>query len=133
VFDNSTSPQCPFCKTPYTKQLPVLNLYSARRKGEFKPDNHRIMVYNNQYLYQWHTDRTIFPNERLKDEFKKPVGYFVFHNNKWLLVNQTLRSLKSVKDDKFIKIGESVELTEGTQLLFSDSESSRLASVQIVN
>jgi len=133
VFDNTTSPKCPFCNTPYNKQLPILNLYSAKIAGKFRPDNHRIMVYHNQYLYQWHVDRTIFPNERLKQQHKKPVGYFVFHNDKWLLINQTLDNLKDTTNDKIIPRGQSVELVEGTQLLFSDKDTARLAVIQLVN
>jgi len=91
------------------------------------------MVYHNQYLYQWHVDRTIFPNERLKQQHKKPVGYFVFHNNKWLLINQTLDNLKDTTNDKIIPRGQSVELVEGTQLLFSDKDTARLAVIQLVN
>ena len=133
VFDNTTSPKCPFCKTPYTRRLPVINLYSSKQKGKFLPDNHRIMVYNNQYLYKWHIDRSVFPNERLKAADKKPVGYFVFHNNEWLLINQTMTSLKDVANDKIIPIGEKIVLKDGVQLLFSDKDTSRLAAVQMVN
>lgn len=133
VFDNTTKPKCPFCNTPYTKKLPILNLYSSKQKGKYLPDNHRIMVYHNQYLYKWHVDRSVFPNERLKAKDKKPVGYFVLHHNKWLLINQTLSSLKDVNNDKIIPIGESIVLEDGMQLLFSDEDTSRLAAVQIVN
>ena len=133
VFSNTTSPECPFCKTPYTSQLPILNLYSSRKSGQYLPDNHRIMIYHNQYLYKWHIDRTVFPNERLSKEDAKPVGYFVFHDEKWLLVNQTMKSLKLVNENRIIKRKEFVELKEGVQLLFSDKPSSRLASIQIVN
>jgi len=133
VFDNTTSPKCPFCDTPYTQKLPILNLYSSKMEGQFLPDNHRIMVYHNQYLYKWHVDRSIFPNERLKPADKKPVGYFVLHRNEWLFINQTLSSLKSLEDDRMIDVGASVKLTEGVKLLFSDSATSRLAVVQIVN
>lgn len=133
VFDNTTSPKCPFCSTPYTKKLPMLNLYSARTPGKYLPDDHRIMVYHNQYLYRWHTDRTIFPNERLKTEDKTPEGYFVFHQGKWMLINQRMQSLKDVNNDKMIAIGEPIELAEGTKILFSNKDTSRLAVVQIVN
>jgi len=91
VFDNTTNPKCPFCDTPYTQKLPILNLYSAKMEGKFLPDNHRIMVYHNQYLYKWHVDRTIFPNERIKPADKKPVGYFVLHRNEWLFINHKIR------------------------------------------
>lgn len=133
VFDNTINPKCPFCKTPYSTQLPILNLYSSRRQGKFMPDNHRIMVYHNQYLYKWHIDRTIFPNERLKPDDLKPVGYFVFHQNKWLLVNQSLDSLKLIDENRIIRKNDFVELKEGIKLLFTEKPTSRLASVQLVN
>ena len=133
VFSNSRSPRCPFCGAPYTRQLPILNLYSARTKGKYIPDNHRIMVYNDQYLYWWHCDRTVFPNERLKEEQTKPVGYFVFHQGKWLLVNLGLEELKDVTNGKKIPIKDAVELTDDKKILFSDQAGGRLAVVQIVN
>lgn len=133
VFDNTVSPKCPFCNTPYDKKLPILNLYSSKKSGKYLPDNHRIMVYHNQYLYKWHVDRRIFPNERLKKEDTKPVGYFVFHQGKWLFINQTLTKLKNITQNKIIPIGDSIELEEGIQILFSDQPTARLAAVQMVN
>ena len=133
VFDNTTSPKCPFCNTPYDKKLPILNLYSSKMAGKYLPDNHRIMVYHNQYLYKWHVDRTVFPNERIKKADTKPVGYFVFHQNKWMFINQTLTSLKHITEDKIIPIGDSIELKDGIQILFSDKETARLAAIQMVN
>lgn len=32
VFDNTTAPKCPYCGTPYSNKLPILNLYSSRRE-----------------------------------------------------------------------------------------------------
>ena len=91
------------------------------------------MVYNNQYLYPWHIDRSVFPNERLSDAETKPVGYFVFHQNQWKLVNQTMPDLKDAEKNEKIPIGGSVELTTGLKLKFGDKDTSRLAVVQIVN
>ena len=132
VFDNSTKPKCPFCGTPYVGLLPVLNLYSNRGTGSYKPDNHRVMVYLNQYLYPWHANRLIFPNERLNDEQKKPVGYFSFHNGKWVFMNQTLTGLKDVTANKLIPINSALELTDGQQILLSPEEGGRLVQVQMV-
>jgi serine/threonine protein kinase len=132
VFDNSTKPKCPFCGTEFRGALPVLNLYSSRKAGTFTPDNYRLMVYNNQYLYQWHVNRNISPNERLTDEQKKPVGYFAFHNNKWLLINQRLNDLEDKTEGKKIAINEAVELTDGKQILLSKEEGGRLIIVQLV-
>jgi serine/threonine protein kinase len=132
VFDNSTKPKCPFCGTLYAGLLPVLNLYSNRGKDSYKPDNHRVMVYSNQYLYPWHANRLVFPNERLNEEQKKPVGYFSFHNGKWIFVNQKLAGLKDVTANKLIPINSALELTDGQQVLLSPEEGGRLVQVQMV-
>lgn len=133
VFDNTTKPSCPFCGTEYKGQLPVLNLYSSRHEGTFTPDNYRLMVYNNQYLYMWHVNRNIWPNERLTEDQKKPVGYFVFHQGKWLLINQRLIDLEDKTEGKVIGIGEAIELTNNKQILLSKEEGGRLIIVQMVN
>ncbi len=132
VFDNTTKPQCPFCGTPYRGQLPVLNLYSSRRAGTFTPDNYRLMVYHNQYMYMWHVNRNLSPNERLTEDQKKPVGYFVFHQNKWLFINQRLNDLEDKSENKKIPIGQAIELTDGKQILLSKEEGGRLIIVQLV-
>lgn len=132
VFDNSTRPACPFCGTPFRGDLPVLNLYSSRGKGKFLPDNHRLMVYSNQYLYPWHVNRTVFPNEKLTAEQKKPVGYFVLHGGRWVLVNQQLPAMKDVTAGKDVPVGAMVELIDGMQLLLSPEDGGRLVQVQMV-
>jgi serine/threonine protein kinase len=133
VFDNTTKPSCPFCGTSYKGQLPVLNLYWQRSPGKWIEEKHRLMVYHNQYLYQWHVNRNISPNERLTSDQKKPVGYFVYHNAKWVLVNLTLNSLKDVSTGNEIKVNSMVELTEGKQLRLSDAEGGRLVIVQLIS
>ncbi|MDR2499336.1 MAG: kinase [Tannerellaceae bacterium] len=132
VFDNTTKPRCPFCGTEYKGVLPLINLYSSRRVGSFTPDDYRLMVYNNQYLYPWHANRNISPNEKLTTDQKKPVGYFVFHQNKWLLVNQRLHQMEDNTEKKPIPIGQAVELTDGKQILLSKEEGGRLAIIQMV-
>ncbi|MCG8699199.1 MAG: kinase [Bacteroidales bacterium] len=133
VFDNKMSPRCPYCDTPYTDALPVLNFYSSRGSEKFLPDNYRLMVYNNQYLYRWHTNRLVFPNEKLTDEQKKPVGYFVKHQGKWVLINQQLTDLYDVTNKCEIPIGEHVVLEENAQVLLEKGNGGRLIHVQMVN
>ena len=132
VFDNTTSPACPFCGTAYKGKLPVLNLYSSRQKGSYRPDNHRLMVYTNQSLFQWHVNRDVFPNEKLTDEQKRRVGYFVLHNNAWWLVNERLPDLMDASTKIKIAVGDKVELKDGLQLLMSNEEGGRLVVVQMV-
>ena len=74
----------------------------------------------------------ISPNERLTEEQKKPVGYFVFHNNKWLLINQRLNDLEDKTEGVKIPINQSVELTDGKQILLSKEFGGRLIIVQLV-
>lgn len=133
VFDNSTRPKCPFCGTKYTSKLPVLNLYYSPKKGVFKPENYRLMVYDKQLLYQWHVNRFIYPNEKTTPEQKIPVGDFHFHQGKWILINRRLTYMYDKDIDKKIEIGEAVELTEGKKILLSTEDGGRLIIVQIVN
>jgi serine/threonine protein kinase len=133
VFDNSTKPCCPFCKTEYKGQLPVLNLYWSRKAGTFIPEYQRLMVYTGQNIYMWHVNRNIFPKEGLTTEQVKPVADFHLHNGKWILINRNLQQLKDVSEDKDIPIGSSVELTDGKKILLSQEEGGRLMIVQLVN
>jgi len=136
VFDNSTQPACPFCSTPFHGKLPVLNLYSSRRAGSFHPDNHRLMVYSNQSLFLWHAKRDLVPNEKITDEQKKRLGYFVFHGNKWFLVNENMPDLIDLTDNDnrvSVPISGKVELRDGQKLLLSKEADGRLVVVQMVD
>lgn len=132
VFDNTTKPVCPFCKTPFKGKLPVLNLYSSRQAGSFRPDNHRLMVWTGQSIYVWHANNLIAPNERLTPEQLKRVGYFVFHHQQWWLVNENLPDLMDVQLKHTIPIGGKIELTHHKQILLSKADGGRLAVVQMV-
>ena len=132
VFDNKTRPACPFCGTPFRGDLPILNLYSSRSKGKFRPDNHRLMVYKDQYLYAWHSDRHVFPSERLMPDQKKPVGYFAIHQGRWAFINQRLPALKNLSKNEVVPIGSMVELVDGQQLLLSPDDGGRLVQVQMI-
>lgn len=133
VFDNSLAPRCPYCNTPYYDSLPVLNFYSTREKGKYLPDNYRLMVYHNQYLYKWHTNRLIFPNEKLTEQDKKPMGYFVKHQNTWLLVNQNMPHMYDVTNKCPIPIGKHIELKANMSILLEKDNGGRLALVQMAN
>lgn len=133
VFTNNKHPFCPFCGSPYKGQLPILNLYYSPKRGIFKPENYRIMIYNNQSLYKWHVNRFIIPNEKLNKEDKKPVGDFHFHNGKWILINRNLNSLYDKDRDIKIEIGQSVELIDGKKILLSKDNGGRLVYVQLIS
>lgn len=93
------------------------------------------MVYSNLYLYPWHISRSVFPNERLTAHQKKPVGYFVFHDGRWLLVNQTLPGLKDITsgEEEPIPPGSHVILENNQKLLLSPEDGGRLVHVRITD
>ncbi|MFC4476866.1 helix-hairpin-helix domain-containing protein [Flavobacterium chungangensis] len=133
VFDNTNTPKCPFCGTPHQGTLPILDLYYQFQETTWKPENHRLMVYNDQYLFQWHVNRNIARNEKLTPQQKVPVGYFTFFNGKWVLVNQKLTSLKDLTEDKEVPIGTMIELTHGKKILLSNEEGGRVIVVTMAN
>lgn len=133
VFDNSTEPKCPFCGTKHEGTLPMLDFYYEFSPGVWKPDNARLMIYHNQYLFNWHVNRNVQRNERTAPKDKIPVGYFTFHENKWVLVNQKLETMKDLTENKDVPINTMVELTQGKKLLLSSETGGRLVLVTITN
>ncbi len=133
AFDNKTRPACPFCGTPFRGKLPILNLYSSHQQGNFRPDNHRLMVYSNQSLFRWHANRTIFPNEKITTDLARRIGYFVFHDDVWYLVNENMPDMRDVKNQVDIPVGGKVCLEDGGQVLLSCAPGGRLAVVQMVD
>lgn len=131
AFDNRRNPVCPFCGTPHSGSLPVLNLYSAAPNGSYRPDNHRIMVYSGQSLFKWHADSNIFPNERLSTEDAKRVGYFLLYKGDWWLVNEKLPEMYDVVKKMPIPIGGKVKLADGVQILLQKGTGGRLIVVQM--
>ncbi|WP_367915216.1 helix-hairpin-helix domain-containing protein [Leadbetterella sp. DM7] len=133
VFDNTSKPKCPFCGTPHKGSLPMADLYFKFKDDIWKPENHRLMVYHNQYLFKWHVSRKIIRNESLTEPDKKPVGYFTFYQNKWVLVNQNLLGMKDLTEQKDIPVNSMVELTNGKKILLSNEEGGRILYITITN
>jgi len=133
VFNNSISPACPFCQTRIKGPVPVLDLYFQFKPGVWKPENHRMIVYNNQYLFPWHMNRNIVRSEKLTPEEKVPVGYFTFHQGRWVLVNQKLDTLKDLTLDKAVPIGTMVDIIDGMRLLLSERDGGRIVVITMAN
>jgi hypothetical protein len=86
-------------------------------------------VGNNTTLHQWHANRNIIRNEQLDDAMKPRIGYFSFHNHRWMLVNEKLPVMKDLIEDREIPPGSMVELTNEKRLLLGG----RIAIVSIAN
>jgi serine/threonine protein kinase len=132
VFDNSSKPVCPYCKTPFQGLLPVLDFYSSRDGLTYRSDNYRLMIFSNQHLYRWHAFKNVFPNEKLTEEDRKSLGYFSFFNNDWVFVNTGLDDMRDISNDKPVRRGEGVKLTEGAQWQFSSAKEGRLCRITLV-
>ncbi len=74
-----------------------------------------------------------YPNEHLKPDQQKRVGYFQFHDGSWILVNEDMPDLFDLQNSKAIPVGGYVKLAEGNQFLLSKEEKGRLIQVQIAN
>ena len=133
VFDNTNAPRCPFCGTRHTGSLPILDLYYQFQPTNWRAENHRLMVYQDQYLFQWHINREVIRNENLTEAQKVPVGYFSFHDDTWVLVNQKMTGLKDLTENTEVPIGGKVELTNGKKLLLSNEEGGRVALITLAN
>ncbi len=133
VFDNSTRPKCPFCNSQFKGLLPILNLYSSRAGGRYLPENHRIMVYSDQYLYPWHVNRSIVPNEQTSNDDKRPVGYFLFHGGTWWFRNQRIPAIRSIKSGRIYSPDDLVPILDDEQILLDPSPGGRLIHVQLTN
>jgi serine/threonine protein kinase len=135
VFDNTTKPKCPFCATPFTGTLPVLNLYTNYGQGSYKDDKHRLMVYANQYIYKWHANRNVILSPNLSADDMKPVGYFSLVGSKWVFVNQKLTTMVDATKDGApipVTVGSKVELFDGQKLILDSANGGRLVSVQMI-
>lgn len=133
IYNNTVDTRCPFCGTKYKHPIPVLDFYYQFKPNVWKPENQRLVVYNNATLHQWHTNRNVIRNERLTDVEKVSVGYFSFFNGKWVFVNQRLNSLSDKTEGKDISVGSMVETTNGKQLLLSKEDGGRAAVISIAN
>jgi serine/threonine protein kinase len=133
IYNNTKDTKCPFCDTKYSHSIPVLDFYYQFKPGVWKPENQRLVIYNNTTLHLWHVNRNVVRNERLTENEKVRVGYFSYYNGKWLFVNEKLSTLKDLTDDQLIPTGKSIELNEGRRILLSNGEGGRVVIISIAN
>ena len=133
IYNNTKDTKCPFCETKYSHSIPVLDFFYQFKTNTWKPDNQRLVVYNNSTLHLWHSNKNIIRNEKLTQIQKERLGYFSFYNGKWVFVNEKLTTLKDLTEDKEIPIGTMIEISDRKKLLLSKEEDGRLVVVSIAN
>jgi hypothetical protein len=124
---NKRKVQCPFCDTWPHGAIPVLILRAERRPGQWMRAGEAV-IYHNKSLFKWHAFDNIFPGEEAD---RTPQAYCVFHEGRWLLINQQLTSLVSPGGNR-VPIGHAVELSDGAQLRLSRELHGMIAEVQMV-
>ncbi len=119
--------KCPFCDSPYQyDSIPILKLRTERRPGQWMNDR-QLNIYHNLSIFKWHVFDNIFPGAEAD---RNPQAYCIFHEGKWLLVNQNLSSL-TYPDGNIILPNNTVELIDGARIRLSQEPHGRIADVQI--
>lgn len=126
VLHDPSKVVCPACKTRPTAPIPVLKFRSESRPGQWFSDG-QLVVHHNLYLMKWHAFKGIFPGE-VAD--RTPQAYCVFHQGKWLLINQNLTSLTSPGGNR-VPPGQAVELKEGAMIRLSQEPGGKIAEVEM--
>ena len=131
IYTDTNHTFCPFCQTKYNNSIPVLYFHYQYKIRCWKSEKQRLVIYNGCTLHLWHSNRNTLRNEILTNEQKVRVGYFALHNDKWVLVNERLPTLKDLTENKEIPIGSMVYLTNGKSLLLSKDDGGRAAIISI--
>ena len=89
----------------------------------------QLLVYHNLSVFRWHAFDGVFPGPETD---RTPQAYCVFHQGKWLLINQNLASLTS-PDGNRVPAGQAVELKDGAQIRLSQEPHGRIVEVQMIH
>jgi hypothetical protein len=63
-------PRCPWCGWQPSERTPVLEFHYSPvgRKGQYRPENHRLTAHEGRRLHRWHAFRNARPGEAANDE-----------------------------------------------------------------
>lgn len=131
VFDVQKK-HCPWCGTRVTQSTPVLNFYREGGKGQFKSENHRLVVWHHQRLFKWHIFDNHYAGERAD---RAPQAYFAKQGSDWWLINQASDAMIVVSGaatpNKPLAAGQGEILRDGMQIYLSRAGHGRLSVVQM--
>jgi hypothetical protein len=116
--------------------LPVLNLYTQKRSGQFISDQgYAIVGWPGRTLHRWHTETDIATPELEPDQNVKARFDYDAAAKKWYFVNLELRDivvLDSVLGPIAVPPGQKVELKPEMRILFGPPPQYRMAYVQML-
>lgn len=133
VFLNGEHTHCPLCNNQYEYSIPVLNFYTKRTGGSFRPEGHSMAIVNQKEMYVWQADRFSFDNERLEDEKKAVLARIERQGDNWVLINVSGDQMVDATTSQAVAPGDHFTLADGAKLLLSKVDGCRLAYVQIAN
>ena len=127
------SKRCPWCQTQISGAVPILHFYREGAKGQFKSDNHRLVVWHHQRLFPWHIYDNQYAGERAN---RTPQAYFAKQGSDWWLINQAQEAMTVVAGgstpNKTLATGQGEILRDGMQIQLSRAGHGRLAVVRMV-
>ncbi|MDR2460523.1 MAG: serine/threonine-protein kinase [Deltaproteobacteria bacterium] len=124
---------CPYCSQKYKYSVPVLDFYFTRDGKKYEKENHKLIVFNEMYIYPWHVNKKFFPKPSMADSEREKVGYFSFYKDKWVFVNLTLDRLMNVTTNTLVGKNKPIYLTDGLEISFSSEPYGRMARVSFGN
>ena len=131
VFD-AQKKRCPWCDTRVTDATPLLNFYREGGKGQFKAENHRLVVWHHQRLFKWHLFDNQYAGERAD---RAPQAYFAKQGADWWLINQAADAMIVVvgaaTPNKLLATGQGEILRDGMQIHLSRAGHGRLTATQM--
>lgn len=129
VYLEGHKPQCPWCGWKHTSPLPLLEFHYAPRPGQFRPEGHCLVGWQQRPLHAWHIHTGVKPVEGVDRE---TMAYVLYHQNQWLLVNKNLPSLISPGGNP-VPRGQACRLGNGDEILLSKDDKGRLVSVKFIS
>lgn len=131
VFD-AQNKVCPWCGARIRGAVPVLNFYREGPRGQFKNENHRLVVWHHQRLWAWHLHTNQYAGERAD---RTPQAYFAKQGEEFWLVNQSESAMRILSGgqtpDQPLGPGQGTVLRAGIQIQLSRAGFGRLAVVQM--
>ena len=129
IWTGAADVRCPFCGTAYPRSIPIAELYSQKRAGQFAPDGHEIAFWDGWRLQTWHASGNVAPGSA---NGATPQGRVAYHRGRWLLFNEGREVWRDLGTGRVIGNGGAVELVDQRKLrLASGSAHGRLLVVRV--
>ncbi|HVS36091.1 MAG TPA: hypothetical protein VMS17_10965 [Gemmataceae bacterium] len=124
------APVCPWCRWQLKEPVPVLELHYAPpgRRGQYRPEGHRVVGHDGKRLYRWHTHRHVGFAEGAEAALQAVV---LRQEDQWILANYNLHGMVSPAGNP-VPVGRGCPLRDGDEVVLSGDEHGRIAVVRMI-